>query len=222
MSLRSLVLGIITLTSASLATAGTIITTLGDVSFSNGNSVNQSQLTTADGSGNPADAAPFSGVFCGADPSSNCSTTWAFNFVVPVTDTILSASIDVGIGDLDSHAPGNQIANYNVAGDDLTAALNTQAETADLHNGIYWHFVVSLDSSAFAQLATGSATVSFATQGPGLGTLGTSTFNGVFLDYSTLTIVTQPPLVTPEPASFAILWGGLTGLGLLVCRQKRR
>lgn len=209
---------------AQAASASTITQILGDTAspFTNGESVNQASWTMADS----GFAAPFDGVSCGSDITSNCAATWTFNNYlsqIPTGDTITGATISVGIGDLDSHAPGNQVENFTVAGDNVTAALNTEAEAADLHNLIYESFTVTLDPSVVSQLATGTAAVTFDSQGPGLGVLGDTPFNGVFLDYSTLTLtIKAPQSAAPEPATWTSLLCGMAGLAMMAYGRKRR
>src|SRR5262252_8657760 len=74
--------------------------------------------------------APFFTDFCGnaeggANPT-NCDKSWTFNYVIPAGETILAASLSVGLWDLDSTQAGNQVALYQVNGGDvLTGAMNT-------------------------------------------------------------------------------------------------
>jgi hypothetical protein len=56
--------------------------------------------------------APFNAI-CGSDTgtngSTNCSANWTFNYTIPSGDTILAASLTLGIWDIDSKATGNQV-----------------------------------------------------------------------------------------------------------------
>ena len=134
---------------------------------------------------------PFLGT-CGADLLSNCSANWTFNYSVPSGQTVSAATLTLGIADIDSAAAGNQVASYTLGATSLTTALNTVAEGLNggtgATNSEYDILTVTIPSTAFATLQTGSATVSLALQAPGLGVLGATTFNGAGLLFSTLDI----------------------------------
>lgn len=219
-----------------IASASALLQTIGNTNsadglaggFTDGSQVTSGTIAAAD-SGNPA---PFSGITCGADPFSNCSTSWTFSSfgTLPAGQMITSATITLGIDDLDPHAAGNQVASYMVAGADLTSALNTAAEMGSTDcvgavankcfDNIYQIVTVTIPSSAYAQLATGSAAVSFSTQAPGWGLLGPTAFNGVFLDFATLDITTSGlTSSTPEPGTWLSLSLGLLGLAGFACRR---
>jgi hypothetical protein len=61
-------------------------------------------------------------------------------------------------------------------------------------------------------------------QGPGLGVLGETNFNGAALDFSTITINSSDAVgATPLPAALPFFATGLGALGLLVrCRKRAR
>jgi hypothetical protein len=226
-----LVLGAI---AAQKSSASTIIM-LGDVSFTDQTQQNAGAFSTAD----TGELAPFNGVACGADASANCSTSWTFTYSLPVGETITGATFTLGIADLDTHATGNQIGTMTIGGIDIAGLMNTVAESIDPSVGIcpgspggtnncwgsiYRVLTITLPSTTFAQLATGTATVNFATSGPGWGVLGGvgTTFNGVNLDYSSLDISTSPVVATPEPGSLFSMAAGLAGLGLLRYRRRKQ
>jgi len=203
------------------AHATSITVSIGNTSspFVNGQIVTSSAMLTAQ----TASPAPFHSA-CGADGSSNCSAVWTFNYVVPAGESVTSASLVLGLSDIDSGAAGNQVALYQVVGGDvLTAAFNTAANAlngnAGSANSEYDEFTFAL--SNFGPL-TGSTQVQLALQGPGLGVLGATAFNGASLLFSTLHLTTTPngppnnPDV-PEPATLLLV---ATGLGAAAARRR--
>jgi hypothetical protein len=162
---------------------------------------------------------PFN-AFIGADPSGpNFSATWTFNYGA-IADTISGATLEIGLLDGDSAAPGNQVASYSIGGIDLTSLLNTIMEASPGANSVEVYYTITLPSSTFSVLAGGSPTVSLTLQGPGLGVLGSTTFNGAALDFSTITIDTVA--ANPLPAALPLFATGLGGLGLFSWRRKRK
>ncbi len=213
-------------------TASATVITLGDVSFTDQTQQNSGAFLTAD----TGELAPFDGTSCGADNSANCSATWTFNYSVPVGDVVIGATLSIGVGDLDTHAAGNQIASVTIGGIDVTSLMNTVAESIDPSVGacpgsggnnncwgsIYRQLTITLPSTTFAALGTGSVTVNFSTQAPGWGVLGNTAANGVNLDYSTLDVTSVPLASLPEPASFYSMAVGLAGLGLIRYRRRKQ
>jgi hypothetical protein len=169
------------------------------------------QTTAAVNTAQTGQPAPFTGN-CGADASANCSANWTFSYTVPSGQTITAATLLLGIWDIDSGAPGNQVASYTLTGgDNLTSMLNTVAEAlnsgAGSKNSEYDVLSVTIPSTSFVQLASGTANIALALQGPGLGVLSPTTnpaFNGAKLVFSTLNINTTEVTTTPEP-SFVML-----------------
>ena len=138
-----------------------------------------------------------------------------------------AADLKLGIFDIDSKAAGDQVAAYRiVGGDDLTSALNTAANGLNGGTGSvnseYDVFTFAL--SNLSALNGGSATVQLTLQGPGLGVLGNSTFNGASLVFATLDLTTAPgsggnpnnPDV-PEPATILLV---ATGFGAVAARRR--
>ncbi len=168
--------------------------------------------------GNPA---PFN-AFNGSDVSGpNFSATWQFNYA-PLGSPVTSATLTIGIYDLDSAATGNQIFAFMEGSNDLTSLLNTVAE--GLHSGTgavnneYDILTINLPSSTFADLQNGTPSFTLTLQGPGLGTLGATTSNGAGIDFSTLNTDISGP--TPEPSTWILSAGGL--LSVVLLRRFRR
>ena len=165
--------------------------------------------------------APFN-VFNGSDVSGpNFSASWTFSYGA-IAETIVSASLQIGIYDIDSAATGNQVASYTEGTNDLTSLLNSVSE--GLHGGTgavnneYDILTIVLPAATFADLASGTAGIALNLQGPGLGVLGNTTSNGAGIDFSTITINTQAAGSTPEPATWMLLAGGAC---VLVGRLRR-
>jgi hypothetical protein len=172
--------------------------------------------------------APFFTEFCGGAETggtpSNCDKSWTFNYVIPVGETITAASLAVGVWDLDSVRPGNQVGLYQVNGGDvLTSTINTAAEALNGGTGSvnvqYDIFTFAL--SNFGALSGGSATVHLTFSGPGGALFGDTVFNSGAILFSTLNLTTQAsttPPNAPEPASLLLMATAL-GLG---CRARVR
>lgn len=197
-----------------------IVVSLGDTApgFANGaHPTSATVLAALTGS------APFN-AFCGSDGSLNCSANWTFNFSIPTGQTVNAATLTLGIFDIDSAAAGNQVASYMLGTTDLTATFNVVSESLNggggATNSEYDVLTLAIPSAAFATLQGGSATVSLALQGPGLGVIGATPDNGAGLVFSTLDVQTAEP--TPEPASLALVLSALGGLSVFRSRRKQR
>jgi len=161
--------------------------------------------------------APFTGN-CGSDAAANCIQSWTLPSYSLAGQTVTGATLTLGIWDIDSGAPGLQVASYGISGvDDLTTLLNNEAE--GLHGGTgavnseYDVFSVGIPDFVLFD-GTSSAAISLALQGPGLGVSTTNpTFNGAKLVFSTLDLQTAPVTTTPEPSLLPLL---LCGLGAIV------
>ena len=167
--------------------------------------------------------APFFTDFCGSDAGAtpaNCDKSWTFVYVIPAGETITSASLTVGLWDLDSNQAGNQIALYQVNGGDvLTSAINTAAEALNGGTGSvntqYDVFTFSLTN--FGALSGGSATIHLTFQGPGGGLFGPTDANGGAILFSTLNITTRSSSPVPEPGTWVLL---ASGISILVGRRR--
>jgi hypothetical protein len=201
---------------SSLANADVISQTLGGVDFTDGQIVGAGTFNTTSAS----QPVPFN-AFIGTDPSGpNFSASWTFNYG-SIVGTITGATLQIGLLDGDSAASGNQVQSYTLGGVDLTSLLNTAMEANPGANSQENYYTITLPVSTFSILAGGSPTVSLALQGPGLGVLGQTTFNGAALDFSTITLDTAAAVPGP------IAGAGLPGLifasgGLLGWWRRRR
>lgn len=107
------------------------------------------------------------------------------------------------------------MASFTINGVNLTGALNTLFNAhggATKEDNVY---TLTLPSSTFAGLASGTVNVSLSLQGPGLGLFGDTTFNGAGLDFSTLNVATA----VPEPLSSTLL---LIGLPAVLAAMRRK
>jgi hypothetical protein len=200
---------IASLASSALVHGSVISTSLGDTSpsFADGSHPTTATVLTAL-AGSPAPFNAICGSDTGANGSTNCSASWTFDYSIPSGQTISGAALTLGIWDIDSAAAGNQVASYLLAGGgDLTSLLNTVSEGLHSNTGAinneYDVLEITIPSASFGVLSGGSATVSLALQGPGLGVLGNSPSNGAGLVFSTLTLDTASP--APEPSFVALI-----------------
>ena len=188
---------------------------IGTQHFTNGTTVGAGTFNTTD-SGQPP---PFN-TFCGVDTSANCSASWTFTYSNLSGITLSVATLTLGILDIDSKATGNQVASFTLDGtDDLTSEMNTASEGLNggtgAPNSQYDVLTISIPSTYFADLQSGTATFALTLQGPGLGVLGNTTYNGAGLDFSSLYID------TPEPTSWAFFLIGLLCVAIKLVLNKR-
>jgi hypothetical protein len=200
--------------------ATTISTTLGNANsgFAVG-SVPGFPATIAAQSGQPA---PFNSA-CGAEISagSNCTAAWTFSYSIPITDTITSAMISLGIVDTDSGSITTPFKMFSINNVDFTSTMNALSQSTGFKttSGAYELYTFNLSNTVLASLANGSATVNLALQGPvinpglpGISGPQTVNFNGASLIFSTLSIVTLPRTIinnVPEPSVLLLMMAGL-------------
>jgi hypothetical protein len=184
---------------------------IGTPHFTNGqNNVKVVPFDTAV-AGQPA---PFN-TFCGSDSglsnSTSCSASWTFVYAAPGFP-IYGATLTLGILDIDSAAPGNQVKTFTLNGSDLTGLLNAASEGLDggtgAPNNQYDILTINIPAADFATLASGMATFDLTLQGPGLGALGLTPSLGAGLDFSTLYIA------SPEISSWMLFVTGLLCFGI--------
>ena len=215
---------VLALGGAQVASATLITSSLGNTApgFNDGDTPDVSVVGSAQG-GQPV---PFDqgygtdGLFAG-----NFSQSWIFNYG-SISDTILNASLTIGIYDHDSSASGSQLSLYGIDGADLTVTLDGLFEAgggaADNQYNVY---TIDLAASSFSDLADGLATASLNLQGPGLvpnlfgGGFAETSTNGANLIFSTLTIETQDTQPVPEPGSLVLASLGFLVLGIV--RRRR-
>lgn len=209
----------VALVAAGTAPAGAVILseTLGDVDFTDGQAgIGNITFTNANG----GDPSPFNTIIgVETSPGSDFSTSWTFSaYGGPIAAPITSASLQIGLWEGDGAAAGDQVASFFVGGVDLTSLLNTALNAkGGLNTSEDW-YSVTLPSSVFAALATGTTNVSLTLQN-GAGALGPTPSNSAGVDFSTLTISTDPIVTTPVPAPSVL---PLLAFGLLTVPAWRR
>ncbi len=219
-----------TLAIPQLATAAVIISDLGNTTsgLSDGDKPTVPALATVQ-SGQPA---PFDTGY-GNDilDDSNFMQSWMHSYG-PIVDSILSATITIGIADHDSAASGSQLALFTLDGNPFTAALDALFEAGggseDTEYNVY---SLVLPGSLFADLADGTITAQLDLDEPGLVTplfplpgpnpAVDSTSNGAFLIFSTLEIETGVTPV-PEPGTLSLMTTFGILLGAWSLRRRRR
>lgn len=173
-------------------------------------------------------AAPFDAGYGGLFSSFDVS--WVHSFGA-IADTIVSASLTIGLYEHDPGSPGDQVESFLLDGNAMTGTLNGLFNVDDAGgangetSGVYNEYTIDL-AAMLADLADGIANLSLALQGPEVnpGLFGGPSVeqnNGAHIIFSTLNIVTRdggtPPGQIPEPGILSlILAGGL----LLVVRRK--
>jgi hypothetical protein len=154
---------------------------------------------------------------------------WTHNYA-PIVDSVLSATITIGIADHDSAASGSQVDMFTLDGNPLTAALDALFEAGGGDDLEYNVYSLALPGSFFAALEDGTVAVQLNLGGPGLvQTLfplpgpnpptETST-NGAFLIFSSLEIETGV-LPVPEPGTFLLLATVGALLGAVSLRRRK-
>ena len=189
--------------------------TLGDQDFTDGEVVGTATFTGA----NAGDPAPFN-EFIGSDVSGpNFSASWTFNSYGPVVLPIVSASLLIASYEFDTNNTSlSHVASFTLNGIDLASVLDAafKADPNQAGSEIRW-YTISLPSTTFTELAGGSAAFSLALQN-GRGVLGDTTFNGAGMDFSTLTLDTEPQAAVPEPST---AFGAIGALAAAVLIRRR-
>lgn len=184
------------------------VVSIGTQHFTDGSTVGSATFNTAV-AGQPA---PFNGIIGSDITGPNFTGTWNYIFTAPAS--IGGATLEIGIYDHDSAAAGSQVGSFTLNGSvDLKTTLDTAFEGRGGATGEYDVYTITLPNTAFSALSTGSATFALALQGPGLGVLGTTPFNGAGLDFATLDIAPVPVAAVPEPSTGLLL--ALLGLPLV-------
>jgi hypothetical protein len=128
---------------------------------------------------------------------------------------VLAATLKIGLWDFDATASGNQVKLFSGAGVDLTSTLSPLVEAAGGADRQYRVFTLTLPPSTYSTLETGTPSFQLTLQGPGLGVLGETTFNGAGIDFAQLDLT-----VVPEP-SVTISLGAVTGLFLVWLHRRK-
>ncbi|MEO7145725.1 MAG: hypothetical protein ABI165_19700 [Bryobacteraceae bacterium] len=199
---------------AGTAWSTTITVSLGTQHFTDGQIVGTGTYNTA-AAGQPA---PFNGLIGSDIFGPNFSALWQFDYALPASQTITAATLVLGMYDVDASAGTMPAVGFALNSSvDLTAAIDgTFTHHGAGKNAEYDVYTLSLPSSAFTTLQTGHAAFGLGLEGPGLGVLGLTPFNGAGLDFSTLNIVTSTAVAVPEPS---LAW--LTGLAIFAIGMVR-
>ena len=167
------------------------------------------------------DAAPFDTLLGSDSNGPNFSAAWSHVYGA-LDGVVASASLEIGIHDIDSLAAGNQVALFTLNGIDLTALLNAAVEAKPYESNLYGIFTIVLPNTVYAPLLTGNVNFLLNLQN-GRSASTDRPFNAGYLDYSKLTINTRVvdpgPDPIPEPATWAMM---ISGFGLVGAAMRRR
>ncbi len=144
----------------------------------------------------------------GPDPSISFSFS---DYGGPISSTISSASLEIGLYDGASPTPASEVAFFTLNGVSIAAQLTALlVATPPVRNGEIY-YTVDLPSTVFDALSTGTANFALGFTGQGEGLLGPSAYIAFGLDFATLTVTTSAAV--PEPSSWAMLTLGFASLG---------
>jgi hypothetical protein len=228
MRLFSFLLGIAVLVlSTGLSASAGLTLTLGEQDFTDGAMLTPFQYDDAQ----LFELAPFDIRYGFDDDTSfSFSQSWTFSYGA-LTEPTASASITIGVFDHDSaRDPEQQVQSFDVDGHDLTSFLNTVFESSGgsevFPTSEYNVYTVALPSTAFADLADGTATFTLTLTNGFVDRFGVPTntvYNSMGLDFSTLDITTQGIAPVPEPSTLVMsALAGIAAFGLGWRRRRRK
>lgn len=197
------------------ATAQATSYTLGEQDFADGALLNGVTPFEAAQAGEPAPLDRFIGTDFGDPVGSRF-----LNFSV-APGTYASASITLGLWDIDSLSPGSQLLVFSADGVDLTAELDALFESKGGHHSEVSLYTLTLSGAALAALDDGAVSFRIRVGGTGLqGTPGTrdelTPGNGYGIDFARLDASLQS---VPLPGTLPLLLGAL---GALAWRRRPR
>jgi hypothetical protein len=157
--------------------------------------------------------------------------SWTHSFGA-IADTILSASITIGIADHDSAGTGSQLGQFDLDGSSFQTELDGLFEAGGgSEDSVYREYTISLTGAVLASLADGSLVVDLALLAPGRVTPlfplpgpnppEDSAGNGAHLIFSTLVIETRDQSNGGVPVPGTLLLSILGGAGLYGTRRRR-
>ena len=169
------------------------------------------------------DPLPFD-VRSGFDDNTNFSVAWSQTYTAP-GGSVESATLLLGLYDVDSLAAGNQIGLLTLNGIDLTAILNAIVESKPYDSLTYGLYEIALPSTTYAALLGGNLSFQLNLTGPGrVGDGMATTHNAGIIDFSRVTITTSTgtaPAV-PEPGTWAMMLLGFGTVGTMARTRRRQ
>ncbi len=179
--------------------------------FTNGETVGDGTFQTTKQNNGTVLSAPFDGNFIGAATvaNDNFSASWTFNYAA-IGSAVSDGTFTLGILNGQGGEPGEQVAAFTLDGIDLTVALNTVFDNTGGLRGEYDIYTLTLPSTTFLALASGTVTVDLTLEN-GYGVFGPTLSHGAALDFSSLDIATQSVVnPVPAPSTLMLLLGGVS------------